>query len=247
MNGWWRRRSGGATTSTSGWVSALALLGLVLFALALRGEGSERAWQLFHVNWLVFTGLTGGSLALAAVHKVVNARWSGMLIRFAEAVVGFAPFSLLGCVLIFTVGYPHIYSHMQEQLPAMSHGKQVWLSHNVMFARLFIGLSVLFWVGWKIVRTDLVPDVFAAKGLATGGRRAMFERYSRDFDGSEGAQERIYLRLRRLGPIYVVLYAIVFTSSPSTASWRCSRTGSRTCSAAGISWDHSLARTCCSP
>ena len=101
----------------------LALLGLVLFPLALRGEGADRAWQMFHVNWIYFTGITGGSIAFAAVHKLVNARWSGLVIRFAEAVVAFAPVSLLGCVLVYTVGYPHIYGHMQEQLPALSHGK----------------------------------------------------------------------------------------------------------------------------
>ena len=189
----------------------LALLGLVLFPLALRGEGADRAWQMFHVNWIYFTGITGGSIALAAVHKLVNARWSGLVIRFAEAVVAFAPVSLLGCVLVFTVGYPHIYGHMQEQLPALSHGKQVWLSHGVMFARLFIGLLVLYWVGWRLIRTDLVPDVFAAKDLATGGRRAMFERLTKNFDGSEGAIEGVERRLKTFGPVYVLIYALVFT------------------------------------
>jgi hypothetical protein len=189
----------------------LGLLGLVLFPIALRGEGADRAWQMFHVNWIYFTGLTSGSIALAAVHKVVNARWSGLVIRFAEAVVSFAPVSLLGCVLVFTVGYPHIYGHMQEQMPALSHGKQVWLSQGVMFARIFIGLCVLYGVGWRLIRTDLIPDLFAAKGLATGGRRAMFERWTRNFDGSEGALERVQHRLKVLGPVYVLLYAAVAT------------------------------------
>jgi hypothetical protein len=189
----------------------LALLGLVLFPLVLRGEDAARAWQMFHVNWIYFTGITGGSIAFAAVHKVVNARWSGLVIRFAEAVVAFAPLSLLGCVLVYTVGYPYIYGPMQEQLPALSHGKQVWLSHGVMFARIFIGLLVLYWLGWKLVRSDLMPDVYAAKGLATGGRRAMFERWTRNFDGSEGAIDRVNVRLKTLGTIYVVVYSLVFT------------------------------------
>ncbi len=189
----------------------LALLGMVLFPLALRGEGAARAWQMFHVNWIYFTGLTAGSIALAAVHKVVNARWSGMVIRFAEAVVAFAPLSLLGCVLVYTVGYPYIYGHMQEQLPALSHGKQVWLSHGMMFGRIFFGLLLLYWLGWKLIRTDLLPDVFATKGHATGGRRAMFERWTRNFDGSEGAIEHVERRLKTLGPIYVVVYALVLT------------------------------------
>ena len=66
----------------------LALLGLVLFPLALRGEGAARAWQMFHVNWIYFTGLTGGSIAFAAVQKIGQRQWSGMVIRFAEAVGG---------------------------------------------------------------------------------------------------------------------------------------------------------------
>jgi Ni/Fe-hydrogenase subunit HybB-like protein len=69
----------------------LAALGLILFAMSIRGEHATRAWQLFHVNWVYFTGLCGGSVAIAAVHKIVNARWSGMIIRFAEATIAFAP------------------------------------------------------------------------------------------------------------------------------------------------------------
>jgi Ni/Fe-hydrogenase subunit HybB-like protein len=190
----------------------LAALGAILFLLALRGEGAERAWHLFHVNWIYFTGLCGGSLAFAAVHKVTNAKWSGLLIRFAEATVFFAPISLLGLVLIFTLGYDHIYGHMQGELHGLSHGKALWLSRPMMFGRLFVGLSLLYWLGWKLVRTDMTPDLAATKGAATGGRRALAERWTRDFDGSEGALERIEHRLRVLAPIFVVVYALVFTS-----------------------------------
>ena len=59
---------------------------------------------MLHVNWLFFTGLTTGSIAFAAVHKIANANWSGMIIRFAEAAIAFLPVSLLGLLLIFTVG-----------------------------------------------------------------------------------------------------------------------------------------------
>ena len=189
----------------------LTLLGLVLFPLALRGEGHDRAWQMFHVAWIYFTGLCGGSIAFAAVHKIVQAKWSGMVIRFAEAVSAFAPISLLGCVLIFTVGYEPVYGHMQEQMPALSHGKQLWLSHGVMFARVFLSLLIMYWLGWKIIRTDMVPDMFVVKGHATGGRRAMFERWTADFNGSEGAIERVDDRLRNMSPSYAIIYAVAFT------------------------------------
>ena len=189
----------------------LSILGAILFLVSLRGESAERAWQLFHVNWIYFTGLCGGSLAFAAVHKVTNAKWSGMVIRLTEAAVLFAPVSLLGCLLIFTVGYEHVYGHMQGELHGLSHGKALWLSRPFMFGRLFLGLTLLYWLGWKLVRADLTPDLAATKGVATGGRRALADRWTRDFDGSEGALEAIEGRLRVLGPVYVVVYAVVFT------------------------------------
>jgi hypothetical protein len=44
----------------------IALIGLVLFVVALMGAGHDRAWQAFHFNWVFFTGLAGGSLGLTA-------------------------------------------------------------------------------------------------------------------------------------------------------------------------------------
>ena len=89
--------------------AVLSIAGLVLFLISISGAAADRAWQLFHVNWLYFTGLTGGSVALVAVQKITKARWSGLTIRFAEAVSAFLPISFVGFLLIFTVGYPHIY------------------------------------------------------------------------------------------------------------------------------------------
>ena len=192
--------------------AGLAILGLILFLRTLGGQDADRAWQLFHVNWVYFTGLAGGSLALAAVHKVVNARWSGLMIRFAEASVAFLPISLVGLVLIFTVGYPHIYGHMVGELHSLQHGKAIWLSHDVMFARLGVLLVALYTVGWRLVRADMVPDMLAARGAVSGVRQARFERMTAGYDGSEGSIEANDQRIRRLGATFVVLYALGFTS-----------------------------------
>ena len=101
---------------------------------------------------------------------------------------------------------------MEEALPTLSQGKHAWLSHGAMFGRLLIGLTALYWVGWRLVRADMLPDMFAARGVATGRRRAIYERMTAQFDGSEGTLEANERRLRRLGPTYVVLYALVFTA-----------------------------------
>jgi hypothetical protein len=188
-----------------------ALAGAALFVVALLGAGQERAWQAFHVNWLFFTGLAGGSLALVAVHKLANARWSGLILRFAEAAAAFLPVSLIGLVLIFTVGYDAIYGHMQEQLHSLPHGKAVWLSHGFMFARLGVVLTVLFAVGWSLVKADLVPDLHAARDAIGSERRSLYAQWTTQFDGSPEARARQQARIARRAAVYIVLYALGFS------------------------------------
>jgi hypothetical protein len=187
------------------------ILGLIFFIQALSGGKADRAWQLFHVNWLYFTGLATGSVAFAAVQKISNAKWSGMVIRFAEASVAFLPVSLLGLLLTFTWGYSSIYGPMQNALHELQHGKAVWLSHPFMFARLAIGLTILTSVGWRLVRADMIPDLFDVRTAAGPGRRPLYERWTRHYDGSPGALARQEEMIHRLSPLYVVLFAYVGT------------------------------------
>jgi hypothetical protein len=177
--------------------------------LSAGNASAQRAWQLFHVNWVYFTGLAGGCVAFAAVQKVTNAKWSGLIIRFAEASVAFLPISVIGLVLIFTVGYDAIYGPMEHALHSLPHSKSVWLSHNFMFARLAIGLVALTVVGWKLVREDMKPDVREIRSLVTGGRQSLYERWSADYERTTPVEHEA--RIRRLAPLYVVIYAYVFT------------------------------------
>ena len=188
--------------------SVLAIVGAILFVVYARGEQSDRAWHLFHVNWVYFTGLTGGSFAFVAVQKITNAKWSGLIIRFAEAApFFFFPVSLVGFLLIFTVGYPHIFPDMH----GLGLGKELWLSHGFMFARLGIGLSALYYLGFSLVKADLVPDMHEVKGNVSDSRRSLYDRWTRGFDASPEGRARHDARIRTLAPAYIAVYAIVFT------------------------------------
>jgi hypothetical protein len=191
--------------------AGLAILGLILFIVSVTGEAASavRAWQLFHVNWIYFTGLAGGSVAFVAVQKVTNAKWSGLIIRFAEAAVVFLPISLIGLVLIFTLGYHAIYGPMVEALHGLPHSKAIWLSHEFMFARLALGLIALTVVGCSLVRADLLPDMYALRSVVTGWRRGLFERWSSEYERTSAVEHEA--RIRRRAPVYVVVYAYVFT------------------------------------
>ena len=191
--------------------AGLALLGLILFVQSLLGGTAARAWHLFHVNWLYFSSLAFGSVAFAAVQKVTNAKWSGMVIRFAEASAAFLPVSLIALVLIFTVGYSAVYGPMQAALHQLQHAKAIWLSWGFMFARLGIGLLALTIVAWKLVRADLVPDLFATRGLAGPGRRDLYDRWTRGYDGGAEAVRANHERIHRLAPAFLVMFAWIMT------------------------------------
>lgn len=190
---------------------ALAGLGLALFVLVLVTGDATRAWQVFHVNWVFWTGLAGGSLALSAVHKIANAKWSGVILRFAQAAVAFLPVSFVAMILIYTVGYHAIYDHMQHELHGLPHAKAVWLSHPVMFGRMLLGVGVLFLVGWAMVKADLLPDLHAVREKVDGRRRALYDRWLARYDASPAGAAAQEAKIHRLAPTYAVLYAIVFS------------------------------------
>ncbi len=189
----------------------LLAVGAALFIVSLSGGHGVRAWQAFHVNWLYFTGITAGSMALVAVHKIANAKWSGVILRFSQATILFGAVSVIGCALIFTLGYHAIYGSMEEQLHGLSHGKHLWLSHGFMAGRLLVGLTTLFTVAWLLVRADLLPDMHAVRGTLQDRRRAMYDQWTARYDGSPAAEAANEARIHRLAPLYVVLYAIVTT------------------------------------
>lgn len=189
----------------------LAAVGVALVGLALSGENSERAWHLFHVNWVYFTGIAGGSICIAAVHKVVNAKWSGFVLRFAQAMLYFLPVSFVGLIVDQTIGYHAIYEHMIEQLPDLPAGKAWWLSHPVMFTRLAVFLGLLYWLGWKLVRNDLGPDMADAAKYVTGAKAEKYRAWGAGWDGSVAAQEKVWLEARKWGAMYIVVYALAFT------------------------------------
>jgi hypothetical protein len=187
----------------------LTLGGLVFFVPALLGENADRAWQLFLVNWLFFTSLANGSMAFSAAHKITNAKWSGMVIRFAQANVAFLPISFIGFLLIMGPGYHHIFPDYH----GLGHSKELWLSRSWMFWRLLIGLGALNTLAFLMIRADMVADLHAIASRVGEPFRRRFELMASKagYDGSTESMIRQERRIHRLAPIYVVVYALVMT------------------------------------
>ena len=59
-----------------------AVVGLILFVVLLAGDDPGRAWRVFHINFLFFTGVSMGGVIFAASQKVAKGHWSGPIIRW---------------------------------------------------------------------------------------------------------------------------------------------------------------------
>src|SRR6266571_1875066 len=135
------------------WGSLLVLLGATAFLWALVGGNGARAWQSWHVNFMFWTGLAQGLVVFAATQKLAKGHWSGLLIRFAEAAVGFLATALVLYVGLF-LGRSHIFTWLHEPRPDVG----AWLTDKFFFPRNGLILAALAWLSWRFVRHDMAPD-----------------------------------------------------------------------------------------
>jgi len=184
------------------------VVGALLFLLSLSGAGSHRAWHAFQVNWVFWTGVSSASIGITAVHKIVGARWSGVILRLSQATAFFIPVTLVGLLLIMTVGYHDIYGNMTAAMPGLSPGKARWLSHSWMAIRMFVALGVLYIIGIKLIKSDLLPDLELVKSKVSGARRARYDRMLTGYDEAAN-HERIYRLAGMFAPAYAIAMTIV--------------------------------------
>lgn len=133
----------------------LAVLGLVVFIAGLLTQ-NPRAWHAWHVNWLFFAVIASSGVMLAAVQRIVTARWSRAIIRFSEAQVAFLPVALL--MLAVTVAGKENIFHWVQEPPAQAE-KALWLDPTFWSIRVLIVFAIITWLSlwfvYRAVRLDV--------------------------------------------------------------------------------------------
>jgi Ni/Fe-hydrogenase subunit HybB-like protein len=201
------RRGVAAPASTMVAIGAgLAVVGLVLFLILIQGDDPARAWRMFLINFLFFTGVAQGAIIFAAIQKVVKGKWAGPIVRFAEAGVAFLPISFV-CFLIIFLGRDYLFPWIEHPTPARGQ----WLTVSWVFVRNFVALLALFSVTIAFVWHDLKPDVAELKGHVTGWRRNLYERIAGGYTGTPEEVAKNNHRLGWLAPLLIVVYAWMFS------------------------------------
>jgi len=138
----------------------LAAVGAAVLIGGLLTGNAATVWHAYHFNFLFWTALAQALVIFAATQKLARAHWAGVIIRFAEAAVGFLVLSLvlyLGLIL----GREYLFKTLPVDRPQVGF----WFGSTFLFVRNWLVLAVMAWLSWRFVRRDMAPDVAE---LATG-------------------------------------------------------------------------------
>ena len=178
----------------------LAFVGLGTFFVQLAGEHPERAWQTYHINFLLWSAIAQGGLLFSIVMHLVGARWSQPMQRLAESFAAFFPLSFVLFILLF-LGREYLFPWLHHE-----HGKEVWLNLPFLFSRDLIGLLLLYGLGlaylYYALRIKLDP------GQTQGKLRSFLLRGK---TGSEEEAEAYEAKMKVLSVLYILTYALVLT------------------------------------
>jgi hypothetical protein len=193
---------------------ALVLLGLAAFVEALLRDPAQ-AWRAYVVNWLFFTSVAAGAMALASATTITKARWNWSVRRVGLAFAAFLPFSFV--LLLPMLGLREGYFPWIE---AMAHDpivqrKAAYLNIPFLVTRNLVGLALLFGVFLYMAYLAVRPDLGLAREGAVRSsdptRVRWADRLTQGWRGQEQEEVHSYRRLRRLAPIAVILYAVVMS------------------------------------
>ena len=191
----------------------MAILGLAIFIYGA-ATGNNRAWHAFQVNWLFFTTISSAAVMFVAVQRIVTARWSRGIARFFEGYVAFLPIAFIGLIVLLLGGRSHAYPWWND-VGALAHEKQVWLSHRGFAIRDFLVFGVLLalqlWYVWTSVRLDVGVSPEGGASWAAGLRakmRAGFGDERRELHSTHSLQGKL-----------AVVMAIVFAFGWCILAW----------------------------
>src|SRR5947208_13348865 len=136
----------------------LALLGAAAF---LTASDWPRAWSIYLVNLVFWSGLAVTGPAIAAMMQLTEARWSPSVRRIALTTAGFLPISFV-LLLIMFAGRAVLYSWVNTPVPV----KAAWLNTPFFWLRTLVLAAALFGVCFAFIRALLTrpaSDVERAK------------------------------------------------------------------------------------
>jgi hypothetical protein len=175
---------------------ALIVIGFGAFAIALLSGHPVRAWQAYLANFLLWSAIAQGGFLFSVVMHMTKARWSGPLSNLAESFTAFFPISFILFLVLF-LGKNYIFPWLHEDL----HGKEIWLNIPFLFTRDFMGLLVLYGLGFAYLYHALWLKLDRS---VTHGRirNRLYNRWDRSISDEKRCRDRM--------TVFAILYILAF-------------------------------------
>jgi hypothetical protein len=180
---------------------ALVVIGFGAFVFALMAGHPLRAWQAYLTNFLLWSAVAQGGFLFSVVMHMTKARWSGPLSNLAESFTAFFPVSFVLFLILF-LGKDYIFPWLHEDL----HGKEIWLNVPFLFTRDFVGLLVLYGLGFGYLYHALWLKLDRS---VTGGR--IRERLYQRWDRSIPDVRRCRNRMTIFAVLYILAFAVILS------------------------------------
>ncbi len=181
--------------------SGLIAVGLAAFCFSLFGRQPERAWQVYLINLLVWSGMAHGALLFSAILHTTRARWGYNFSGLAESFSAFFPVSFILFLLLFA-GKGAVFTWLHHDL----HGKEAWLNLPFLFARDAAGLLILYGLGFAYLYHALW---FKLEAVPPRGRLQAF--LQRHWARTMTDRRRALQRTSIFSALYILAFTLVLS------------------------------------
>lgn len=181
--------------------------GLAAFIGGLVAGEDQRAWQIYFVNFLFWSGIAQGGVAMAAVYRITNAGWGDHFRRVGEGMIAFLPVSVLLYIGVIAGG-GRIFPWLHEEFS----GKEVWLNGTFVFARDGAVFLFLLWISYRFVSASLRPELGLLRERSAGKEMpGWVERVTRGWKGRDAESAESARRLATLTPVLLISFAVLYS------------------------------------
>jgi hypothetical protein len=183
----------------------LVVLGAFAFVVSLFVGYSQRAWQIYYVNFVMWTAIAQGGVVFSAAYRMTNGTWGEPLRRIGEAMVSFLPVSLVLFAGVF-LGRSDIYPWLHE-----ATGKEAWLNTPFFFARDTVIFLVMMWLSCKYVRASLRTELGPYRANVPEQFAKFVERLTRNWEGDAKEAAKSKSTITKLVPALLILFAVLYS------------------------------------
>ena len=134
--------------------AVLAVLGALAFVLGAASAEPARAWSMYLVNLVFWSGLAVTGPAIAGMMQLTEARWSPSVRRIALTTAGFLPVSLV-LLIVLILGSDTLWVWVKKPVAV----KEAWLNLPFFWARTLVLAIALFATCLGFVRALLSDPV----------------------------------------------------------------------------------------